>query len=47
MPRLGQEPELAPAPPSAHDGLDATRNGGSGEGVMDKVKDTVRGMTGG
>jgi Mn-containing catalase len=45
-PRLGQEPQLAPAPRSAHDGLDATRDGGSGDGMIDKVKDTVRGMTG-
>jgi Mn-containing catalase len=45
-PRLGQEPQLAQAPKSAHDGLDATRNGGGGEGMMDKVKDTMKGMTG-
>jgi Mn-containing catalase len=43
-PRLGQEPQLAAAPHSVHAGLDATRDGGPG--MMDKVKDTVRGMTG-
>jgi Mn-containing catalase len=45
-PRLGQEPELMAAPPSVHDGLDATRGNGAGPGMMDKVKDTMRGMTG-
>jgi Mn-containing catalase len=44
-PRLGQEPELAQAPASVHAGLDATRDG-NGAGMMDKMKDTVRGMTG-
>jgi Mn-containing catalase len=44
-PRLGQEPELMAAPASVHGGLDATRDG-NGAGMMDKVKDTVRGMTG-
>lgn len=39
-PRLGQEPELMPGPPSVHGGLEATRETG-GDGVMSKVRDTV------
>ena len=42
-PRLGQEPELMKAPASAHAGLDATRTGSSGGGLIDKVKDAVTG----
>ena len=41
-PRLGQEPELMPAPASAHTGLEATRTGGEGgSGMIQKVKDAV------
>jgi len=44
-PRLGQEPELMPGPPSVHGGVEATRNGSDDEGVvakaMSKVKDAV------
>jgi Mn-containing catalase len=41
-PRLGQEPELKGAPPSAHDGVEATRaNGGNGGGVTERIKETV------
>ncbi len=43
-PALGQEPELMPVPSSAHDGVEATRNGGDG-GVGTKLKETVRRMT--
>jgi Mn-containing catalase len=42
-PRLGQEPELMKAPPSAHAGLDATRTSSDGGGLIDKVKDAVSG----
>jgi hypothetical protein len=41
-PRLGQEPQLAQAPPSAHDGLEATRTDSEdGDGLTDKVKAAV------
>ena len=36
---LGSVPNLAPAPPEVHDGLEATSNGG---GVIRKVKDAVK-----
>ena len=36
---LGSVPNLAPAPPEVHDGLEATSNGG---GVIHKVKDAVK-----
>ena len=36
---LGSVPNLAPAPPEVHDGLEATSNGG---GVVRKVKDAVK-----
>jgi Mn-containing catalase len=43
-PRLGQEPELMGGPPSAHGGIEATRNGsGDGQGVVGKIKDAVTG----
>jgi Mn-containing catalase len=43
MPRLGQEPELAPGPPAAHGGLEATKPGkGDGNGgIVQTVKDAV------
>jgi len=41
-PRLGQEPQLAQAPSSAHDGVEATRAAsGNGGGIAEKVKETV------
>jgi Mn-containing catalase len=41
-PRLGQEPQLAPGPASAHDGVEATRDGtADGGGMVDKVKDAL------
>jgi hypothetical protein len=41
--RLGQEPELIGGPPSVHGGVEATRDGSSGNGgVMDIDKDTVQ-----
>jgi Mn-containing catalase len=43
-PRLGQEPQLAEAPPSVHAGVDATRtNGGGNGGMVGKVKDAITG----
>jgi Mn-containing catalase len=44
-PPLGQGPELAEAPPSAHVGPDATATGFSKENVMDKVGDVVNKVT--
>jgi len=40
-PRLGQEPELMPAPASAHCGVEGSRTDGNGAGMAEKVKDTV------
>src|SRR5437763_10029944 len=41
-PRLGQEPQLAQGPASAHDGMEATRAAsGNGGGIAEKVKETV------
>ena len=41
-PRLGQEPQLAQAPTSAHDGVEATRAASdNGGGITEKVKETV------
>ena len=40
-PRLGQEPELMGAPESAHAGVEATRNGGNGDGIVGKVKNAI------
>jgi Mn-containing catalase len=41
-PRLGQEPQLAQAPASAHDGVEATRAASeNGGGIAEKVKETV------
>ena len=40
-PRLGQEPELMGAPDSVHGGVEATRDGGGGEGLVEKVKDKL------
>jgi Mn-containing catalase len=45
-PRLGQEPELMAGPASVHGGAEATRDGAAdGNGVIDKVKDTVEKLT--
>lgn len=46
-PALGQEPQLAKAPPSVHGGTEATRTSeeGEGSGMIDKVKDAVDKVT--
>ena len=41
-PRLGQEPELMGAPASAHDGNEATRASGNGDGgIVQTVKNVL------
>jgi Mn-containing catalase len=40
-PRLGQEPELAPAPPSVHGGIEATGEQNGDGGVVAAVKRTL------
>jgi Mn-containing catalase len=44
-PKLGQEPELMAPPESTHAGRETVRTNGGGDGMMDKVKQTVDNLT--